>query len=288
MIWFFLTLCSAFFESLVNVLSKKGMEEIDEYIIAWSFFILSVPFLGVALWFFGLPEEIGKNFWWALIICSTLGALAMILYMKALKASEISLTVPMIAFTPLFILVTSPVIIGEFPNIFGFLGVVLIVLGAYSLNLKERSKGILGPIKALFSKMGPKIMLVAAMIWSITANFDKVGILNSSPIFWSFSVISLTAIILTPFAIGSVFKQKKALKKNYLLLLFIGIFSALTIIMQMVAVELTLVAYVIAIKRTGIIMTAVMGYFIFKEKNIKERLLGAGIMMIGIVFITMF
>lgn len=54
----------------------------------------------------------------------------------------------------------------------------------------------------------------------------------------------------------------------------IGLFNALTSIFQMTAISLTLVVYVISIKRTSAIMSALFGHLIFKEKDIGERLMG--------------
>ncbi|MGZ7066894.1 MAG: hypothetical protein ACXVHT_01170 [Methanobacterium sp.] len=45
--------------------------------------------------------------------------------------------------------------------------------------------------------------------------------------------------------------------------------------------------YVIAIKRTSTIMSVLFGSLIFKEKGIKGRLLGAGIMVLGVILITL-
>lgn len=67
-----------------------------------------------------------------------------------------------------------------------------------------------------------------------------------------------------------------------------GFISSLGTLAQMTAVSLTLVPYVIAIKRTSTIMSTIAGRLIFKEKNIKERLLGVVIMVIGVVLITLF
>ena len=58
-------------------------------------------------------------------------------------------------------------------------------------------------------------------------------------------------------------------------------------ILQMLAVSLTLVAHVIAIKRTSTIMSVLWGFLIFKEAGIKERLPGAGIMVVGVLLISL-
>ena len=55
---------------------------------------------------------------------------------------------------------------------------------------------------------------------------------------------------------------------------------------HMTAISLTKVAYMISLKRTSMIMGVIYGYFLFKEKNIRERLAGAVIMFIGFVMIV--
>ena len=59
------------------------------------------------------------------------------------------------------------------------------------------------------------------------------------------------------------------------------------LILQMRIIQLTLVSYVIAIKRLSIVFGVLFGYLIFKEKNIKERLAGASIMVAGAVLILL-
>jgi len=55
----------------------------------------------------------------------------------------------------------------------------------------------------------------------------------------------------------------------------------------MLAINLTLVAYVISIKRLSIIFSVIFGFLLFKEKGFKERLTGAIIMVLGVILITL-
>jgi len=55
----------------------------------------------------------------------------------------------------------------------------------------------------------------------------------------------------------------------------------------MTAVSLGIVSYVISIKRTSILFTVLFGFFIFKERNIRSRLMGAIIMILGVLLITL-
>jgi len=286
MIWFIFAFLSAFFDALKNVFSKINLKTIDEYIVAWSLRFFTLPFLIPLLYLIKIPP-LKNQFWIALFIGGSLNVLTTILYMKSIKSSDLSLTIPMVTFTPLFLLITSPLIVGEFPNLLGIIGVLLIVLGSYLLNIKQTTKGYLAPFKALLKEKGPRIMLLVAFIWSITSNFDKIGVQSSSPIFWVIAINTFVTLALFPIML---FKSQKFLKKifkNLKSLFSIGLFNGLTLIFQMIAINLTLVAYVISIKRSSAIISVLFGYLVFKEKEVKERLLGTIIMLIGVLLIML-
>ena len=286
MFWFPLAFLTALFASLKDVFSKKNLKDIDEYVVSWSLRFFALPFLVLPLFFVEMPS-LGNRFWMALFVGGSLNVIATILYMKAIKYSDLSIAVPMITFTPLFLLMTSPLILGEFPNLLGLIGVILIVLGSYTLNIKRRHEGYFAPFKALLREKGPKLMLLVAFIWSITSNFDKIGVQNSSPIFWPIGVNIFMTLAMFPIMLYKSQGSLGQISTSYKSLFPIGLFSALSLIFQMAAINLTLVAYVISVKRTSAIMSVLFGYFIFKEKGIKERLIGATIMIIGVLLIVL-
>ncbi|MCP4148286.1 MAG: EamA family transporter, partial [bacterium] len=152
---------TAFFEALKDVVGKKSLEHCNEYIVAWSLRIFALPFL-LPLLFFAGDLHLGGRFWPALIAGGSLNILTTIMYMKAIKSSALSVTVPMVTFTPVFLLITSPILLGEFPPLSGISGIILVVLGAYFLNIKEKSSGLAAPFKALLREKGPRLMLGVA------------------------------------------------------------------------------------------------------------------------------
>ena len=130
-------------------------------------------------------------------------------------------------------------------------------------------------------------MLLVAFVWSITANFDKIGVTNSNPIFWAISMNIFVMFILFPVIYLKSRKQARKIPRNIKALLPVGLFGALLLIFQMTAITMTLVAYVISVKRTSAIMGVIFGALIFREKNIKGRLAGAIIMVLGVLLITL-
>ncbi|HEX3012931.1 MAG TPA: DMT family transporter, partial [Methanobacterium sp.] len=207
---------------------------------------------------------------------------------------DLSLTIPLLSFTPLFLLIMSPLILGQYPTLLGIIGVILIVIGSYVLNIKRRiltterrNSDYLDPFKAMVEKKGPKLMLIAAFLLSITSSIDKIGVLNSSPLFWAVSVHLFTSVTLAPVLIQEFRNHKKFTESDVRLLFAVGFFSALAIVTQFIAITMLLVPYVIAIKRTSAIISVLFGYLIFKEKGVKGRLVGSVIMVIGVVLITL-
>lgn len=286
MLGFFLAFLTAFFESVKDVFSKKGLKKFDAYVVAWALHFFVLVFIAPLLLVVEVPE-IGSRFWDALIISGILDVAVAIIYMKALKSSDLSLTIPMITFTPLFLLITAPLIVGEFPSFLGVAGIILIVFGAYFMNITERHNGLTAPFRALMKEKGPRLMLLAAFIWSITSSFDKVGVLNSSPLFWVVATSAFRSFFLFPIAFFKSKAQMLEVPRNLRFLAPIGFLGALALVFQMTAIKLTLVAYVISIKRAGVIFGVLFGHFIFKERGIKERLVGAAIMVLGVVLIAL-
>ena len=216
-----------------------------------------------------------------------MSSIAFILYLRAIRQSDISVSVPLLSFTPLFLLATSPFLLGEFPTAMGLAGVVLVVAGAYVLNVGEYQKGFLAPFQALLAEPGPRLMLCVAFLWSLTSNLHKMGMQNSSTAFFLVSLYSVNCIILF---LAMRVKSKTGIKQAITkigTLAPIGLFIALSDIFNLMAMGLSLVAYAVSIKRLSSVITVLLGHFAFKEKGVKERLAGAVIMVLGAALIAL-
>jgi len=286
MLWLPLAFLTALSESLKDVFGKITLAKNDVYIVAFALRLFSLPFILPFLFFIRIPS-LNSDFYIALVVGGLLNVVTTVLYMKAIKYSDLSITVPFLTFTPLFLLITSPLIVGEFPNGWGITGVIFIVLGSYIMNLRLKQKTIFEPFKMLFTEKGPRYMLAVAFLWSITSNFDKMGVVNSSPLFWAVAISSFLTILMFILALLKSRQHLNQLRIHFTGLLPVGLFTALSLIFQMTAISMTLVAYVISIKRTSALMSVILGYFVFKEKGIKSRLVGTIVMLLGVLIIAL-
>lgn len=302
--WLLFASLTAFFEACKDATGKQSLKTLDEYSVLFSFSAVGVVLMLPILWLSGGIPTIRPNFWWALLIGGNLNILAFTLYVRAIKIADLSLTVPLVTLTPLFLLITSPLIVNERPTLADAIGVILLVIGSYVLNITPTRGPTRGPTRELSgavarqspwtpllsmaSNPGSRLMLSVAFIWSITSNFDKIGVLNSSPLFWAMSLFSVIAAGMVPF----VFWRKSSaglrpLLMEWRLLGVTGGFNAIAITCQMIALTIAPVAQVIAVKRMSALLSVLFGHFCFGEKGLQNRLLGAGIMVSGVVIMSL-
>jgi len=78
------------------------------------------------------------------------------------------------------------------------------------------------------------------------------------------------------------------LRENAKAALLPGFFDAVATIAHFYAISMTNVAYMIALKRTSLLIGAVYGFFLFGERNVRERMTGAVLMFAGFVVIVLF
>jgi uncharacterized membrane protein len=283
--WLLFAFICSFFNASAGAWGKNILRKIDLYVTSEGRILFVVPFLIIALGVVGVPKY-DWIFWVIVILDAGLNVIANLFYLKALQISDLSLTVPLLSFTPVFLLLTSFLMLREFPETSSLFGIILVFIGSLFLNL-PRKYSLINFFKSIVEDRGARFMLGTAFIWSFTANLDKLGVQHSSPVFHTTFVHIFLALFYLPIArkfgkqkVTTIFVEWKRFS-------IWGLLYAIAIIAQMVAIKMTLVNYVISIKRAGMIFSILFGYIFFKEKNVKSRLLGAGIMLAGVLLITL-
>lgn len=288
MLWLSLALLAALSESLKDLFSKQGMRHVQPHVAALAASAIAFPIL---LSFFLLTDEfpiLGPRYGSTLIWGGFLNVIAFIQFMRALQASDLSLTIPFITFTPIFLLFTSPWLVGEFPGLWGLIGILLIVGGSYIISIQESPINFMDPFLAIMKEPGPRRMLSVAVIYSLTSNLDKIGVQHSSPLFWSLSIN--TFMVVSLLIIFLVLPKPKTTRKHpfqFPLMILIGLFSATTLITHNMALHLASVPAVIAIKRTSALFAVLWGFFVLGEINVRQRIIGAMLMVTGIALVTL-
>jgi drug/metabolite transporter (DMT)-like permease len=271
-------------EGLRSVFIKKASKDYETLIISWINYLLPVICFTPLLFFIKL--QFNTLFWIGMCGSSIINVAANILYVRSISKGDISSVMPMLSFTPIFLLLSGPFILGEFPNFVGLMGILTGVVGSYLLNLDLKHGSLLSPFKSLIKNKGTRYMLIVAFLWSVSANCDKIAIQNSST--WQHIAFSNIMIFTIMSAIVFGLKKQKiaAATEDKKYLLIISAFTVGSYIFHMTALSLTLAAYVVAMKRMSGVFSVFLGNIFFKEANMKQRLLGSIVMLLGVLLIV--
>jgi len=287
-IWILLALIAALTGGTSDALTKKALQLHDEYTVAWIRQLVVVLLLSPCLFFIPVPP-LNEDFYKAFFFALPFEVIAYIFYMKAIKISTLSLTVPFLSLTPVCLIIIPYIMFGELVSFWGGIGILMIALGSYTLNLKELSKGFLEPIKAIGMEKGSVFMIIVAILYGLTNTFGKQAINHSSALFFGVTYNLAFFIVLSPviFKIGRIHLRGRICKESLKISVLPGLFSAITVIFYTIAMSLANVAYTVAVCRLSLLIGVIYGHFLFKETGFQERLVGTSLMLAGFLIIVL-
>jgi len=306
MFWALLSGIGACADAGYYIVNKKFLRSVDPDLLAASGFLFTSLFLLSISFCRGIPP-LGPDFAMAVTATVAINIIGTTLAFRALKSTDISLAVPMLSFTPLFLIVTAAVMLHEIPSVIGIGGILILVSGSYVLNTAAEHESLLDPFRSMLSHPGIFSMLVVSFLYAISLGFDKMIVLNSDTIFGSGVVFLL---------LGSAFSAIHCLKRwrgrlpehgvennssqlggirifsgsRGLLIagIIIGVLLTLEAMVINAAYLVQIVPYVSAIKRTSILITVLYGTMVIREEEVFRRVAGAVLMLCGVVLILFF
>lgn len=243
----------------------------------------------------GLPE-LKSGFWTAVLITGVLNSITFPIFLRAYELGEFSSVYSMILLTPVFLVFTSFLFLGETPSAIGIFGVALTIIGLYIIGKNHGNSNV--SIKNFAS--GNILGILVAIIWSISINFDKLAAFRSDQFFAPAVGSAVLAAVSGTYLIsrflfgrggasGTGIDEKSAAPKisffSYLSFIAVGTTLALSGVLHNSALLFGPASYTIAIKRTGVLWGVIWGRLFFKENNISKKLLGAAIAVAGVVAI---
>ncbi len=289
--WLSLTLLCALSLAAADALTKKLLPAYSAVeLVVVRFGVTAVLLLPLLL--VNLPEVMPPIFFWVWVgLALPLEVLAMVLYMTAIRDSPLSLTLPYLAFTPVFVILTAWLLLGEQVSQQGFAGILLVVAGAYGLNVEHarlrEPRSWLAPILAIGRENGSRLMLGVAFIYSMTSVLGK-GALQYIPA-TTFGPLYFVVLGLFTLLVFS-WRQQDALRVLWRPSwghLVIGLLMAMMVVTHFLAIELVQVAYMISVKRTSILFGIVLGALLFAETRLLQHLLAAALMIFGVALIAL-
>ena len=250
-----------------------------------TYFLLSLVCLFIAA-FIQWPV-LPRQFWIYSILGGIVGALGNGFLVKALQYGDLSILGPINSYKSVVGIMVGIILLGEIPNLWGILGIALIIYGSYFVLDTTTERFSL----ALLKKRDIQYRLWAMILTAIEAVFVKKVILSSSTIMAFMSWCCFGAV----FSFVLLFIYRREINKEVKIISnrYIGKFAALIVCigtMQLTTnytFEHLAVGYSLSLFQLSTIVSVLLGYRFFKELNIRKKLIGSAIMIIGSIVIIL-
>ena len=290
MLWVWYGLASAVFYAAGGLIGKHVMRRKHALEYAGSqglyglLLVLLLPFIDLRL---------SAGTYITLYLISIVVAAGNLYYLKSIRHSELSSTVPLMNISPIFLLIIAYLLLGEAPSGLAILGVVLLVAGTYVVQIAASDRrSLLAPFKALWRSRYAMYMIFAVFVFSLSATMQKAvvnwGIPVLSILILTRLFISINYVALETIEHGFTEMRDDVRKQGWSIFasMAVGFFSDLFLILAM-AVPGALVSLVIPMKRTSTFLTALIGGKLFKERHVGLKLLGCAVMLAGVLLIAL-
>ena len=262
--WLLFALPAALFQVLRNASMKRLGHALDEYINVWGRFTFLLPWALLACVVGGFPTLKPGFYAWCLAfgITQTLATLAL---SKALKLSDISLVTALWK-----------------------TGVVLSASGVYLLNIRRARVSPWAPLAVLVTDPGQRYTLLAAFFYAPSVITIKQATLASDAAMGTLGCYLAASLIVSVLALRTSARHFRAIPRYWKEFVSLGLFAALTTILQAKAYTMTLSSYVEAAKQVEILFAMAVGVLVFGEaQRVRESVAGAVVMLAGMVLLAL-
>ena len=201
------------------------------------------------------------------------------LYFRALQISPLSMCVPFLSFTPVFLIPSGYIILGELPAARKLLGVVLIVAGSLVMNRRLFAVGWMAPVKAIFHEKGSRYMLLVSLIFSVTNPLDKVLVTMSDVFTEAFAYGLGLSIAFWIWGKAQHRDFEAATRGNWKWISLAGLLDAVSLLFQLGSYAYIAVVITVSIKRAGIILSVFAGWLFFHERGVTDKVIASSVVI---------
>jgi len=279
-----IVLVAAFLHASWNYLAKKSRNKIA--FIWWAILFSTILFFPMFIYYW--PDVTISSFGWACIAATgVLHAFYFWFMSGAYERGDLSLVYPLSRGSgPLFVPILAVALTHEQLSIMGILGISLVVVGIYVIHLRYLS--VQSFLEPFLSMRG------SASLWALCTGVtiaayslvDKVGVTIVYPPVYIYLMFIITLLLLSPHVLA---KERLALKKEWQInkvpILIVGFLDLFAYMMILFALRISKVSYVAAAREVSIVFSVLIGIMLLKEKNAPQKLAGAILITLGVIFI---
>lgn len=286
--WYVIALGSALFVGLYEVAEKKALvkERSLTFLLVSSLLMLV---LSLPLIIFGHVEFVGLQMTMYILAKCVFGVTLFILCGKAMKHMEISEFAPLMNLSPLILFIPSIFFLQEKLTLVNTVGVLMIVFGAYAVELGDGWKT---PLKRVLKNKYIHLLFLAFIFNALSATMDKFILVKQINVdtFFIYNRFFIALLLLLAYFI---FRNKKegirtAYKRSFWWILAAAVLfmGADYLYFSAAAIPAAFIALVVPLKRMGTLVATIVGGEMMKEDKIFRKAAACLVMIAGAALIV--
>lgn len=279
-----LLLIAAISHAVWNAIAKSATG--NPYVFVWAYLVVAsallLPITAVFLYRNGWPESAGIAL--APVISGVLHVGYLLTLQTAYTKGDLGVVYPTArGVGPLLTMIVALGVIGERPQPIALAG-ALIVLAGILLVATGASRRVHWFNPGLLYGVATGITIASYTLWDNRA----VTVWNFEPLPYFTLALTTQALLLTPFALRTRAKRQRAqaLRANSWRIIAVALLWPLGYILVLTAQKTAPISIVAPVREVSIIFGALIGWLVYREERPLRRLIGASIVLIGIVLLT--
>jgi drug/metabolite transporter (DMT)-like permease len=265
-----LVLGSAGLHASWNLIVKS---EDDKLFSGWLTVLTPSLLLAPALLLVGLPAPAA---WPFLVSSAAVHTGYMIALTRAYQHGDLSIVYPVArGLAPLLVALGAPLLLNERLSVVAVLGILLVGGGIAALGLSARRSLAGGPAVAW--------AVATAVFIAGYSLLDKAGVARAHPVSYIVVLFGCNAAMMAPFVLWR--RPRRALVPHEVRWgrqVAGGLLSLGAYLLVLLAMRLTQVSYVAALRETSVVLAAVLGWRVLGEAYGWRRLLTSGVVALGL------
>ncbi|HXG08469.1 MAG TPA: DMT family transporter [Gemmataceae bacterium] len=259
-------------------MSKKLSFGLDGTTSTYASFSYALPYYVVLLAAQVLLGEetltLSRTFLVLVLLRSVTDTFAEGMKMHAFTHGDISVVSMVFSISPVFLLVTSPLITGDMPSPLGAAAVLLVVAGSLAMVYRPAVAHGTGQQRGILLALG------ASFFFSLNSCFDRLAVKEGRPVLAGFSMTLLSALFLFPLVVRRK-DRLEALRSHRLGLLARGLLEIAFMVCKLYALQFAQAPYVVGVMRLSLLFSIIGGRVFFGEPDFPRRLAAGALILAG-------
>jgi len=277
---------SAIVHALRNLLTKKAD---DKQIFVWWYELFALGLYLPFFVYFVSREGIGLVAFYPGIASGFVHFLYWLFLSKSYERGDLSRVYPIMRSSPAIVLIFSVLILREEVSPIGVLGILVVIAGVLTINMREiRLSETFTTLNSISKDKSTQYAFLTLLTVAAYSIIDKLGVDSAHPIIHHYLLIFFGFAFFTPYILHTKDRSliRNEWKSSWRIILVNSFFVVFSYALILVSYTFEKVSYIVGLRQLSIVFAVLLGSHFLKEEQKLVRLSAAILIFSGAFLIS--